>query len=1172
MSKKAAGENIRTTIRIRPCSAKEKETYPGPSLVQAADGEVRMYQRPASPTATSGSSSQQASRSNSPAAGLKHHRTANGADSFTSGGPSPVHKLKAAAVQQLGSDFQAYPFARVFGPEADNEQVYKGSGCQDVVQSILGGCNGTILVYGQTGAGKTYTMDAFTQLVLQQLFSAAASKSDAGCEVSISISAVELYNEALRCLLCGRDDVQMRMVTNGVGAAAAAATGLVLEGAEERVCSSIEEAMALITEAQGNRAVGETRANARSSRSHLVVRIRVEMLLFATPLAIITPAQGAQGAQGTATPACVTFSMESLTAASGGHDGHQGVEKLNLVDLAGSERVDKSGSSDTPLRLKEALNINKSLLCLGNVVNALADRGETRKSHIPYRDSKLTRLLEDSLGGNALTALVACITPLPDWHMEQTRATLDFAARAARVMCRPQKNLLKLPQDEASGSAALVATLQAEVAALRAQLVQQQQQHHQKSCNGAEAHAADDTACHSPTDKGTDGFGIMLGSSSSGSGGFGGIGGGRHSRSSSLNLSALKATHSLRSTGLLMTTSAKPCSSPGCNSPHSSTLTGDSSRQGLLDRLTAGNARRCSSHHSPQSSLGDFGYADALLLPNSSPAASATSTLRRMTQRSLDGGSGAASPGRTSRAGTSSGCAAGDGALAGDAGGGFALRDYIIRQLSAALQQKKSEIKVLKQQLAGVQAQLQGAQGEGTASKQKLQELAEAIQALAATRQEEFEHWKGHLAGVDQALQSAKQESHAYRQEALSLVQQLTQLQARYRSLQTDSLRRNSLMRSSSNSAAQLAAALKQLQEALPVIKAAAVGAAGGPPAAIPAVPGPLAPLLGQLSPLTAPELHCKPDSCPWPLPEQLPVSQAEGLLQQQPMGLIAPGVTPAAQLGVSAPGGTSLHGWAMHGTTAAAAAAGMSSCRKCDSMKSLLALLQKLKDEVVMLKAAVAFRDAKLSAEADASASMKREAEKFRCQVDVLQERVHNLILLSWKVLCLPCSYRTAFVLGDSCSRVSSSNDGATQTGFGSLPPWLDREQCQAHVALLACLHQLHEDDPAVAAAQKDLLAEEVALMDTGLATLGVEEQALLAQRWHLPLGGDWAANRSLLLQKMWSPCGASGADDDQAAAAAASSQMALSMAPAQQLVLLNTRLGAHLIAAASRAVADSN
>lgn len=144
------------------------------------------------------------------------------------------------------------------------------------------------------------------------------------------------------------------------------------------------------------------------------------------------------------------------------------------MDLAGSERIDKSGSSDTPLRLREALNINKSLLCLGNVVTALAERTEGKKSvHIPYRDSKLTRLLEDSLGGNAVTALLACITPLPDWHMEQTRATLEFAARAARVVCSPQRNVLKLlPDAPGADSSALIAALQAEISELKQLLVQ----------------------------------------------------------------------------------------------------------------------------------------------------------------------------------------------------------------------------------------------------------------------------------------------------------------------------------------------------------------------------------------------------------------------------------------------------------------------------------------------------------------------------------------------------------------------------------------------------------------------------------------------------------------------------------------------------------------------------
>lgn len=152
--------------------------------------------------------------------------------------------------------------------------------------------------------------------------------------------------------------------------------------------------------------------------------------------------------------------------------------QLNLVDLAGSERIDKSGSADTPIRLREALNINKSLLCLGNVVTALAERSEGKRgNHIPYRDSKLTRLLEDSLGGNATTALIACITPLPEWHLEQSRNTLEFAARAARIVCKPQRNVLNLaPAGGPSGDAAnLIAALQAEVAALKKQLADQQQ-------------------------------------------------------------------------------------------------------------------------------------------------------------------------------------------------------------------------------------------------------------------------------------------------------------------------------------------------------------------------------------------------------------------------------------------------------------------------------------------------------------------------------------------------------------------------------------------------------------------------------------------------------------------------------------------------------------------------
>ncbi|KAF6261491.1 P-loop containing nucleoside triphosphate hydrolase protein [Scenedesmus sp. NREL 46B-D3] len=344
--------------------------------------------------------------------------------------------------------------ANVYAPDAGNEEVYSGSGCRDVVDSVLGGCNGTIFVYGQTGAGKTHTMDAFTHLVLQQLY-AAAARDDSNCEISITVSAVELYNEVLRCLLSGRENLQLRM---GPGLGPGAASGMVLEGADERPCSTQSEASAIMEAAKASRSVGETRANARSSRSHLILRIKVEILQLSSSLGGVDPGSGVKPAGAGSGPASVSFSL------------------LNLVDLAGSERIDKSGSSDTPLRLREALNINKSLLCLGNVVTALAERSEGRRhTHIPYRDSKLTRLLEDSLGGNAATALLACITPLPEWHLEQTRATLEFAARAARVVCSPQRNVLKLaPNPGSSDSSALIAQLQAEVQTLKALLAQHQ--------------------------------------------------------------------------------------------------------------------------------------------------------------------------------------------------------------------------------------------------------------------------------------------------------------------------------------------------------------------------------------------------------------------------------------------------------------------------------------------------------------------------------------------------------------------------------------------------------------------------------------------------------------------------------------------------------------------------
>eukprot|EP00879_Flechtneria_rotunda_P025965 GHRR01027630.1.p1 GENE.GHRR01027630.1~~GHRR01027630.1.p1 ORF type:complete len:644 (+),score=229.29 GHRR01027630.1:254-1933(+) len=131
-------------------------------------------------------------------------------------------------------------------------------------------------------------------------------------------------------------------------------------------------------------------------------------------------------------------------------------------------------------------------------------------------------------------------------------------------------------------------------------------------------------------------------------------------------------------------------------------------------------------------------------------------------------------------------------AVAAAAEAAIALRDHIIQQLVAALQQKKSEIRVLREQHAAAARQLEAAEQEGKAGKEKLRELAEGIQSVAAAREEEYDRWMGHLRGVEGALEAAQLESITYRQEALSLVQQLTRLQARYRTLQSDQLRKSS--------------------------------------------------------------------------------------------------------------------------------------------------------------------------------------------------------------------------------------------------------------------------------------------------------------------------------------------------------------------------------------------
>lgn len=269
---------------------------------------------------------------------------------------------------------------------------------------MLGGYNCTIFAYGQTGTGKTYTMSGdmtttFGMLadqagiiprVLHSLF-----KQLEETDSIVKCSFIELYNEELRDLITKEDNIKLKIYddTSRKGHATT-----VVQGMEESHIKSAADGIKLLQEGSLKRQVAATKCNDLSSRSHTVFTIT----------------------------ACIKRT---------GEDGEDYVSagKLNLVDLAGSENIQRSGAENK--RAAEAGLINKSLLTLGRVINALTDRN----SHIPYRESKLTRLLQDSLGGRTKTCIIATISPAKS-NLEETISTLDYAFRAKNIRNKPQAN------------------------------------------------------------------------------------------------------------------------------------------------------------------------------------------------------------------------------------------------------------------------------------------------------------------------------------------------------------------------------------------------------------------------------------------------------------------------------------------------------------------------------------------------------------------------------------------------------------------------------------------------------------------------------------------------------------------------------------------------------------
>ncbi|XP_029045056.2 osmotic avoidance abnormal protein 3-like [Osmia bicornis bicornis] len=288
---------------------------------------------------------------------------------------------------------KVYQFDAAIGPEASTETVYENVGSV-IVEAVLDGYNGTVFAYGQTGCGKSHTMRGFIERTLDHIFEATSTASSEMRYLAL-LSYLEIYNERLRDLL--QDGIGDLLTLKEDPSRGTYVAG----GLREVTVKDAAECARLVEQGDRRRAAAATKMNAASSRSHAVLTLSLETL------------------------AINDDSKTENTVKRG---------RLHLVDLAGSERQARTGATGD--RLKEAASINLSLSALGNVISALA-AGQGR--HVPYRDSKLTRLLRDSLGGNARTLMIACVSP-SDADAEETLSTLRYAARARCIKNKPVIN------------------------------------------------------------------------------------------------------------------------------------------------------------------------------------------------------------------------------------------------------------------------------------------------------------------------------------------------------------------------------------------------------------------------------------------------------------------------------------------------------------------------------------------------------------------------------------------------------------------------------------------------------------------------------------------------------------------------------------------------------------
>ncbi|XP_055841545.1 kinesin-like protein Klp61F [Episyrphus balteatus] len=320
-----------------------------------------------------------------------------------------VHPPKEIITRHIADSklTKKFTFDRTFGPDSKQHEVYE-TVVGPLIEEVLSGYNCTVFAYGQTGTGKTHTMvgtecaelksswDDVSEIgiiprALSHLFDELRMME---LEFSMRISYLELYNEELCDLLSSEDSTKIRIYDDSTKKGS-----VIIQGLEEIPVHSKDDVYKLLEKGKERRRTAQTLMNAQSSRSHTVFSILVHIK-------------------------------------ENGIDGEEMLKtgKLNLVDLAGSENVSKAGN-EKGIRTRETVNINQSLLTLGRVITALVER----TPHIPYRESKLTRLLQESLGGRTKTSIIATISP-GHKDLEETLSTLEYAHRAKNIQNRPEVN------------------------------------------------------------------------------------------------------------------------------------------------------------------------------------------------------------------------------------------------------------------------------------------------------------------------------------------------------------------------------------------------------------------------------------------------------------------------------------------------------------------------------------------------------------------------------------------------------------------------------------------------------------------------------------------------------------------------------------------------------------